>query len=170
MYKNPTLLVGARATRADVLKMLPAVDVFHFAGHAVANDEFPDLSRLLLTPAGTDTGDLLARDLQNARMKPGSIVVLSACETGAGLERRAAGIQSLARAFLAVGANDVIAASWDVDDRDTSQLMTTFHEHLSRGETPAQSLRSAQLTLIAAGRPVSSWAAFVPFTGGVNAR
>jgi CHAT domain-containing protein len=170
MYKNATLLLGARATRADVLKMLPAVDVFHFAGHSVANDEFPDLSRLLLTPSSIDSGDLLARDLQSARLKPGSIVVLSACQTASGLERRAAGVQSLARAFLAVGAEDVVAASWDVDDRDASQLMTTFHEHLSRGESPARSLRSAQLTLIAAGRPVSSWAAFVPFTGGINAR
>jgi CHAT domain-containing protein len=170
LYTNPEVLVGIDATRARVMALLPTVDVFHFAGHAIANDEFPDLSRLLLTPEGGDTGDLLARDLQTSRLKPGSIVILSACQTGAGLERRAAGIQSLARAFLAVGANDVIAASWDVDDRDTSELMTTFHEHLSLGDSPAESLRVAQLKLISAGRPVSSWAAFVSFTGAINGR
>src|SRR5262249_55164015 len=151
-----------------VLRMLSAVDVFHFAGHAVANDEFPDLSRLLLTPANADSGELFAKDLRAARLQPGAIVILSACRTASGLERRAAGPQSLARAFLALGANDVIAASWDVDDRDTSLLMTTVHTHLAGGESPAHSLRSAQLGLIAAGRPVSSWAAFVTFVGALS--
>jgi CHAT domain-containing protein len=168
LYPRSRVLLGTAATKRAVLSSLPSADVFHFAGHAIANDEFPELSRLLLTSVDDDDGELLARDLERSHLKRGAVVVLSACQTGAGAERRATGVQSLAQAFLAVGAGEVIAALWDVNDRDASELMIAFHERLAGGETPAKSLQYAQRKLIAAGLPVAAWAAFVPFEGVIK--
>jgi CHAT domain-containing protein len=164
-YEDPTLLARAAATKDRLLARLPAADVFHFAGHAVANNDFPELSTLVLTPAAGDAGELRAQDLEGAGLKPGAIVVLSACQTGFGPVRRAAGIQSLAQAFLSKGAGAVVAAAWAVEDFDTSELMVVFHERLSRGVSAAHSLRVAQLAAIAAHKPVSSWAGFTVFGG-----
>jgi CHAT domain-containing protein len=165
LYGRSTLLARGAATKAQLLARLPSADIFHFAGHAVANEDFPELSTLILTATPSENGELMARDLDRSRLRAGSTVVLSACQTGFGPIRRAAGIQSLAQAFLSMGAGSVIAASWDVEDFDTSELMAAFHEHLSRGRSPAQSLRSAQMALIDAGKPVSSWAGFTVFGG-----
>ena len=57
-YRQSTVLDMARADKATVLATLPspAVDLLHFAGHAVTNPENPDLSRLVLdTGSGRDT-------------------------------------------------------------------------------------------------------------------
>jgi CHAT domain-containing protein len=167
-YENSVLLARENATKAHLLARLPAADVVHFAGHAVANQDFPELSRLVLTPSAGDPGELLARDLNDARLKTGAIVVLSACETGFGPVRRAAGIQSLAKAFLAMGAESVIAASWPVEDLATSELMINFHQQLSRGTAAADALRAAQLAAIAARKPVSLWAGFTVFGTGLS--
>jgi CHAT domain-containing protein len=169
-YDHPALLTRGTATKAALLSRLPSADVFHFAGHAVANEDFPELSRLLLSATTADDGELPAAELDGSRLRPGSTVVLSACSTGFGPVRRAAGVQSLAQAFLSKGAGSVIAASWDVEDFDTSELMIAFHRRLSQGASPAESLRSAQTTLIAAGKPVSAWAGFTVFGGAASQR
>ena len=170
MYERSTLLAREAATKTRLLAKLPSADVFHFAGHAIANDEFPELSSLVLTPGAVDRGELLARDLRTARLKPGAIVVLSACQTGFGPVRRAAGVQSLAQAFLSMGAGSVVAAAWEVEDRDTSEIMTAFHEALSKGVASGSALRLAQIRQIDAARPVSSWAPFVQFVTQIRSR
>jgi CHAT domain-containing protein len=164
MYGRANLVIGLQATKAQLMAQLPAADVFHFAGHAVANEQFPELSRLLLTPTGEDGGELLARELRDARLKRGSTVVLSACDTAAGPDRKAAGPQSLAQAFLTLGAGAVVAARWEVEDIDTSELMTALHAGMSRGTSPARALQAAQIGQIRSGKPVASWAAFVAFS------
>jgi CHAT domain-containing protein/tetratricopeptide (TPR) repeat protein len=169
-YARPTVLTRAAATKAALLVRLADADVFHFAGHAVANEDFPELSRLLLSSTPSDDGELLAEELERSRLRPGSTVVLSACSTGVGPVRRASGVQSLAQAFLAKGAGAVIAASWDVEDYDTSELMTAFHQHLAGGQSAASALRAAQVAAIETGKPVSAWAGFTVFGGAASWR
>ena len=134
--------------------------------------------RLLLCEyvAGTDpegtvmppegTGPALTAEQVESLHLPGSLVVLSACETalhdsGSGGEE----MFGLTRAFLLAGASRVIAALWPVDDATTADFMADFYAGLRRGHAAAAALRLAQL---AAGRRRAHpfyWGPFI-LTGG----
>src|SRR4029453_18508019 len=49
LYGRPQLLTDAEASRARVMELLPKYGFFHFAGHAVANGDQPELSYLALS-------------------------------------------------------------------------------------------------------------------------
>merc|ERR1719421_116488 len=55
------------------------------------------------------------------------LVTLSACCTFRG-EMRTDGVVGLARAFLASGAQSLLASLWPVDDEGTMELMQSFYK------------------------------------------
>jgi CHAT domain-containing protein len=54
----------------------------------------------------------------------------------------------LARGFFSTGAPSMLLSLWTVDDEATATLMTDFYRRLQASETPAESLRNAQLQLM----------------------
>jgi CHAT domain-containing protein len=96
-------------------------------------------------------------------MRP-SLVMLSACETGLGKEKRGEGVMGLTRAFMYAGAPTVGVSLWSVADKSTAELMTDFYKRLlSAGSHPVASMRDAQLAMIN-GKKYSApfyWAPFV---------
>lgn len=80
------------------------------------------------------------------------LAVLSACETNVGPQYRGEGAFALSRGFMAVGAQNVIASQWQVDDISTGRLVGTFFEEILKGEQVgdvdyAAALRKAQLAV-----------------------
>ena len=76
-------------------------------------------------------------------------------------------------AFLQTGAQRVIAGLWDVSDRSTSQLMETLYARIQAGDTPAEALRQAKLTLIRAGGAYANpyyWGPFQIYVGSAARR
>ncbi len=170
MFQGAELLIGEQATKAQFLRSARQSEVVHFAGHAVANQEFPSLSRLLFAPGveiGSDT--LLSRELAEEKLDQLKLVVLAACSTGAGAGIRGEGVLSLARAFIAAGAPTVVASLWDVSDTGSHRLFRGFYTSLRSGAPPLASLRKAQLAAIAsadaADRTPANWAAFAAIGG-----
>jgi len=53
-----------------------------------------------------------------------------------------------------------VSTLWELEDHATAHLMTVFYEHLGRAEEKGQSLREAQLQMIASGDPPYFWAGF----------
>jgi CHAT domain-containing protein len=139
------LLTGANATRENFMRDAPEADVVHFAGHALANSEFPDLSSLLFAGSASE-GDLRASDIAGLSLTRVRLVVLSACSTAAGPIRRAEGPLSLARPFLKAGAREVVATLWPIDDAAALPLFETFHRELRANASTAEALRRAQLS------------------------
>ena len=76
------------------------------------------------------------------------LVILSACDTGAGDIKIGEGVMSLRRAFRIAGAETVLASHWKVSDRGTRQLMTQFMRRWSAGEPRVQAWHEAQLALL----------------------
>ncbi|MGI8897663.1 MAG: CHAT domain-containing protein, partial [Pyrinomonadaceae bacterium] len=116
-----------------------------------------------------DDGFLRTDEVFN--LKLGSpLVMLSACETGLGKEKRGEGVMGLTRAFLYAGAPTVGVSLWSVADKSTADLMTDFYKRLlsspgaaSSGASPSAAMRNAQLAMIT-GKKYSApfyWAPFV---------
>jgi len=170
LYPHGSVLVGAKATPSNFLNAWQPV--IHFAGHTVANPEFPSLSRLLLAPdsgGGYGSGVLLASDIASHTFPNTRLVVLASCESAAGRYLEGEGFDSVARLFLDAGVPSVVASLWRLDD-DAMPLLIQFHRELRTTRDAARALRAAQLTLLgdsADRQPLRRWAGFL-VVGGAN--
>jgi hypothetical protein len=173
------ILEGADATeRAVKARDLRGYGVLHFAAHAVADDERPERSAVLLAPGDpSEDGLLQAREIERLDLD-GRVVVLSACQSASGLVRGGEGVMSLARAFFAAGAHAVIGSRWPIRDEDAAWLFDAFYRHVAEGASLAAALKLAKTDAIADGRPASAWAGVVllgsgdirPAPGGLRPR
>ncbi|AHG92282.1 CHAT domain protein (plasmid) [Gemmatirosa kalamazoonensis] len=165
LYARARLLVGAHADRRRVLALLPSSSIFHFAGHAVANSEQPELSYLALVAGGADDGLLRAREIGALRLSHLGMVVLSACNTLGARATHAGPIAGLAYSFLRAGVPAMLSSLWDVNDDATTPLLVAFHRRAAGGMGAAEALRAAQLEALESDRPETRaprvWAAFV---------
>lgn len=141
--------------------------VLHFATHGLLDAERPKFTGLVLSLVGEQKGDdgfVRAGEVFNFRLGA-PLVMLSACETGLGRERRGEGVIGLTRAFMYAGAPTVGVSLWSVSDRSTARLMSDFYKGFltTKGASPASAMRDAQLQMIANPRYSAPfyWAPFV---------
>jgi hypothetical protein len=130
------LLSGESATREALLQALPMAGLLHFAGHVDhAGRDGWDSALRLAGGASLSVGELLGLSAVPR------VVVLSACE-GARVERGGLGV---AQAFVAAGAELVVAPTRPVNVESAARVALAFHRALSRSpEDPADALRQAQ--------------------------
>jgi CHAT domain-containing protein len=123
-------------------------------------------SQSLLTSAATrfevEDGLLTGLEASLLNLQGTELVILSACESGAGEVKIGEGVMSLRRAFRIAGAETVLASHWKVNDQATSRLMTEFMSRWRAGEPRAKAWREAQLTLLRSKEYSNPyfWAAF----------
>jgi CHAT domain-containing protein len=140
--------------------------IIHVATHGLLNAERPQFTGVVLSLVGNKSHDGFLRTDEVFNLHLGSpLVVLSACETGLGKEKRGEGVMGLTRAFMYAGAPTVGVSLWSVADKSTADLMTDFYRRLlaSGDVSSSAALREAQLSLIA-GKKYSApfyWAPFV---------
>lgn len=169
------LFSGFSATREHLLTTnLSHYKIIHLATHGVLNQERPDLSAVVLSRFD-EFGQPLEesvrlQDIYGLKLNA-DLVVLSACQTGAGKEVRGEGVMGLNGAFLQAGARSVVASLWQVEDNATNILMREFYSGLARGLSVSSALREAQLTLYRDPQYRSPffWAAFT-LQGDMNRR
>jgi CHAT domain-containing protein len=141
--------------------------IIHVATHGLLNAERPQFTGVVLSLVGNKTRDGFVRTDEVFNLRLGSpLVMLSACETGLGKEKRGEGVLGLTRAFMYAGAPTVGVSLWSVADKSTADLMTDFYQRLLSTATPTTTsgaLRGAQLAMIS-GKKYSApfyWAPFV---------
>ena len=144
--------VGFDANRTTALGGgLSQYRYIHFATHGLLDTERPGLSALVLSTLDENgkpqDGFLRANDIYNMKL-PAELVVLSACQTGLGKEVKGEGLIGLTRGFMYAGAKRVVVSLWSVNDKATSDLMTSFYRGmLKNNERPAAALRAAQIEM-----------------------
>jgi CHAT domain-containing protein len=95
------------------------------------------------------------------------LVVLNGCSSGRGVALPGVGLMGMTRAWLAAGANTVIATRWPAPDQDSGALFAElYRRHLHDRSALARwsdLLRDAQLTQLRAGgrrAQPAAWASY----------
>jgi len=163
-----TVAYGADARLEWLLDKATQADYLHLSTHGDFASRWPERSALLLAhpegyteplrQAGLKGAHLSRAELQDGcealtlndlwayrlKVKPGCLVVLSACETGqiepGDVIDEALGFPA---ALLAAGARGVVASLWAVDDFSTSLLMQKMYEEVASGKPPAAAMQVA---------------------------
>jgi CHAT domain-containing protein len=114
------------------------------------------------TLEGKEDGILTAYEISQMNLSNTELVVLSACETGLGDIQGNEGVYGLQRAFKIAGAKYLIMSLWQVPDKQTSMLMTTFYKKwLEENISIPDAFHAAQKELRNIGLDPYQWAGFV---------
>jgi len=183
--RGMTIYRGAQATEGT-LKAVHGPKILHLATHGFFLPDEPASkvdaaappsayenpllrSGLAFTGAnklssGSEDGILTAMEATGLDLWGTKLVVLSACETGAGKVTNGEGVYGLRRALVIAGAESLVMSLWQVDDVATKELMTGYYKRLKAGKPRSSALRDVQLEI--QGRTEYAhpyfWASFLP--------
>ena len=145
------VLTGPSANTENLKRLLPEANVLHLATHS--------------TPTEIQLSDriLPLNEVYALPLRTGTLVVLSSCE-GADPGEQQRGPVTLAAAFLAAGASEVIAGTGRVNDEEAEALFVEFYRALGKGLSPSAALRWAKLKRREAN-PGGDWSKFVLMGG-----
>lgn len=148
------VLTGADANEHAVKAIdFTPYSVVAFATHGLTSGERNGVSEpaLVLTPAANDSGgeDGVLTATEIAQMTiPADWVILSACNSGAGLNASAPTYSGLARAFRLAGARSFLLSHWPVRDDVAARLTVQSVKGSASGRSKPEALQAAMLDLI----------------------
>lgn len=73
------------------------------------------------------------------------LLVLSACETGIGIDQEGEGVYSLARGFAEAGIPSTLTTLWNVENEAIYQITGHFYDHVTTEQPLDEALQQAQL-------------------------
>ena len=114
-------------------------NVIHLATHASINTTDPMLSEIHF-----NTGSLTNYDIRDLNVRP-DLVVLNACNTANGKLQNGEGIIGVSRGFFQAGVKCLQSNLWEVNDRSSSQIVTSMYDHMQQGETISKALQQAKI-------------------------
>jgi CHAT domain-containing protein/tetratricopeptide (TPR) repeat protein len=158
--------IGFSATESSFKNIASHYDIVHLAMHTIINDESPMFSKLVFTldQDSIEDGFLNTYELYNLELN-GSLVVLSACNTGFGKLEKGEGVMSLARAFMYSGIPSIIMTLWKIEDQPGYKLMTSFYEELELGKPLDVALNEAKKSYLQNSSKINShpyfWSGYV---------
>jgi len=150
-----TVLIDDEATVDALVRNAPGCGVVHLACHGLFRAENPMFSGLRLGDRWVTAAEVMELDL------PGSLVTLSACESGRSRVVRGDETLGLTWAFLGAGAATMVVSLWLVQDEAAVGLMDSLYRRLAGATSPATALRQAQLETRESYSHPYFWAPFV---------
>ena len=162
------VFMNEKATEANFKKYASDYNILHLAMHTIMKDDAPLYSLLAFT--NVETGDtiednkLYAYEIYNLKLNA-QMAVLSSCNSGFGKMQKGEGMMSLARGFIYAGCPSIIMTLWQVADKSSSELMTSFYKYLKRGKSKQEAMRLAKIDYLEEADDLTSnpyfWSGFV---------
>ncbi len=153
------VLVGPEATKSSFIQQADQYQILHLATHACLDDQNPEFSKIYFTDDYISNNELYNLQLNS------DLVVLSACDTGAGQLAKGEGVMSLARGFIHAGCPSIVMSLWSVDDCATSKVMDHFYTNLNQQVTKSKAIQQAKLDYLSQAKKAEQhpffWAGFV---------
>lgn len=165
------------ATHGYFLKEVETDDDRFLGYNSTAFKQLADVrSGLILAGASVNTSDttvkvsadkdglLTSREAALLNLSNTDVVILSACQTGLGVETLNMGVIGLQQAFSNAGAKNLILSLWPVDDNATQLLMVKFYEYWLKDATNqniSSAFKKAQLDVKQKFPHPYYWGAFV---------
>ena len=171
------VFINEKANESRFKKYASDYSVLHLAMHTIMKDDNPLYSLLAFTNVESDdnyiveSGDTIYQDNKlyayeiynlklNARM-----AVLSSCNSGFGKMQKGEGMMSLARGFIYAGCPSIVMTLWQVADKSSSELMTSFYKYLKKGKSKQEAMRLAKIDYLETADDLTSnpyfWSGFV---------
>ena len=144
-----TAYLGGDAKESTFKNEARRYDIIHLAMHALVDDRRPAFSKMLFEtgPAENDDGLLNTYEVYSLQLNA-MMVVLTSCNTGAGMLVNGEGILSLARGFLYAGSRSAVMSMWEVEDSSAPDVIHSFYKNLRSGQTKSSALRTARLRFL----------------------
>jgi CHAT domain-containing protein len=162
------VFINEQATEANFKKYASDYNVLHLAMHTIMKDNDPLYS--LLAFSNVEQGDtiednrLYAYEIYNLKLNA-EMAVLSSCNSGFGKMQKGEGMMSLARGFIYAGCPSIVMTLWQVADKSSSDLMTSFYRYLKKGKSKQEAMRLAKIDYLEAADDLTSnpyfWSGFV---------
>lgn len=139
--------------------------ILYFATHGLLPQSNGCLQPALVTSQGGAASDSLLDVSEIPELQlDADLVVLSACDTGAGLEDGGGGaaLGGLVSTFTYAGARNLLVSNWEVDSAATEVLMSALFK--AKAATQGEALAAAERSFIARDDDYSHpyyWAAFL---------
>jgi len=151
LFPKALVLIGDKATKAELYSRSANYNVLHFATHGVMDYNNFDSSYLLMAQDvnNKDDGHFTLNDISELeKIDEYSLVVLSACETAVKQDLVEGWPQTTASAFLTAGVETVFGSLWQVDDKSTQIIMSAFYDNiLNQKLSKRDALHQAQLAV-----------------------
>ena len=146
---NGKLYENGDASESVYKKESGKYDIIHLAMHTLLNDKDPMRSTLIFShPMDTiDDGYLKTYEVYGVPLKA-RMVVLSSCNTGAGLLLSGEGILSLARGFIYCGSQSVVMSMWEIEDKSGTEIVEKFYRNLKDGYSKSEALKKARISFL----------------------
>ena len=153
--QDASLFTGRQAALETLKEHGGESRLVHIATHGYFRQDNPMFSAIRL-----GDGYLSLYDLYQLHL-PVELVTLSGCATGMSVVVDGDELLGLVRGLLYAGAQSLLVSLWDVQDKSTSEIMTSFYRRLQAGNDKAQALRGAMQELRERHPHPYYWAPFV---------
>lgn len=141
------LIQGKDATKKAFSKHLENDRMIALLSHGSATDDEIESNKGIYF----SDGFLSMNEVYNLKANC-DFLLLGACESGVGYKSREGNI-NLARAFTAIGVKSMMLASWKIDEKSSSQIISSFLKYLDSGCTKSEALQKAKLDYLATASP-----------------
>ncbi|MFO7932494.1 MAG: CHAT domain-containing protein, partial [Bacteroidales bacterium] len=162
------IFLNEKATESNFKKYASDYSILHLAMHTIMDDERPLQSLLAFTNVEeSDTAEdnrLYAYEIYNMKLNA-QMAVLSSCSSGFGKMQEGEGMMSLARGFIYAGCPCIVMTLWQVSDKSSSELMSSFYKYLKKGRSKQEAMRLAKIDYLENADDLTSnpyfWSGFV---------
>jgi CHAT domain-containing protein len=168
--EQPRIYKGADASEVQLKKLnenneLEKYQYLLFSAHGHLDVEEPTLSAIVLdqlSQAEETDGFITANEWASYNLK-NDLLVLSACQTGAGKVLRGEGVIGLPYAFYVAGSKNTLLTLWPVLDESSAEFIVRFFKKLKNGQSQVEALTETKREFLESEeyqRPLY-WAPFV---------